>query len=59
LAICYVQLGRVAEANTEVSSVLNLRPHATITDTMKGEPYKNPDDAQIMIEGMRAAGLPE
>ena len=59
LAICHAELGRMIEANAEVALLLNIRPNATITDTMKGEPYKNPQDAQVMIEGMRAAGLPE
>jgi TolB-like protein/class 3 adenylate cyclase/Tfp pilus assembly protein PilF len=59
LAICHAQLGRVSEANAEVARALEIRPNTTISDTMKGEPYKNPVDAQIMIEGMRTAGLPE
>jgi hypothetical protein len=36
-----------------------MRPDFTIGWLMLSEPYKNPADAEPLLEGMRTAGLPE
>ncbi len=59
VAICCSKLGRLKEAQEAVKSAIKLRPELTIDRFMHGEPYKNPADAERMIDGLRAAGLPE
>ena len=58
-AVCCAKLGRMSEAREAVHKAIALRPELTIARYMKGEPYQNPADAERMIEGLRAAGLPE
>ena len=59
LGVCYTYLGRLSEAKAEIAELRNQRPALTIRDIMSAEPYKNPEDAQRLIDGLRKAGLPE
>jgi adenylate cyclase len=53
----YAQLGRFAEA--EVSEVLRIWPGFTIAKWRPIAVYRNPKDAEHLIDGLRMAGLPE
>ena len=59
VAICCARLGRIKEAQDAIKHALELRPELTIQRFMMGEPYKLPEDANRMIEGLRMAGLAE
>jgi len=55
LALC----GRVPEAQTEAKLFFTASPHWRISRWVESQPFKNPEDAQIWIDGYRLAGLPE
>jgi TolB-like protein/Tfp pilus assembly protein PilF len=57
LAACYAQLNRMDEAATAAAEVHRLRPGFSTTNIRL--PYRNPADAEHVLEGMRKAGLPE
>jgi adenylate cyclase len=57
LAGCYAQLGRLEEARTQAVEVLRLKPDFRLSAVKLY--YKNPADAEHVLEGMRKAGLPE
>jgi adenylate cyclase len=59
VAICCAGLGRLKEGQDAIKRAIELCPELTIQRFMKGEPYKLPEDANRMIEGLRRAGLPE
>jgi hypothetical protein len=59
LAVCYAHLDRLPDAQAEIAELLRMRPGSTIQDLMRGEPYLNLQDAQVLIGGLRKAGLPE
>jgi adenylate cyclase len=59
LAATYAQLGRVAEAKAEAAKLLRMNPRFTITSWKVTAVYKNPDDTEHLLEGLRKAGLPE
>ena len=56
-AACLAQMGRLEEARSQMLEVLRLKPdfHLSAEKLV----YKNPADAEHVIEGMRKAGLPE
>ena len=57
LAAVYAQLGRLDEARAEANQILTIWP------TYKINParilYKEPNDVQHLLVGLRKAGLPE
>ena len=57
MAACYAQLGRTEEARAQTVEALRLKPDFRLS-TVKLF-YKNPADAQHVLDGMRKAGLPE
>ena len=57
LAACYAQLGRLDEAHAVAAEILQLKPDFHVSGVAL--PYKNPADAEHVIEGMRKAGLPD
>ena len=59
LAACYAQLGRLAEARVLVAKSLELQPGFTLRVWTTFEPYEASADLDLMLEGMRKAGLPE
>jgi adenylate cyclase len=56
-AAAYAQLGRFAEA--EASEILRIWPGFTIARWKPIAVYRNPKDAEHLIDGLRKAGLPE
>jgi adenylate cyclase len=60
LASAYAQSGQFEEARAEAAEVLRINPGFTI-ESWKPIllPYKNPEDLQHRIDGLRKAGLPE
>jgi TolB-like protein/class 3 adenylate cyclase/Flp pilus assembly protein TadD len=57
MAAAYAQLGHNAEARAQANQVLLLKPEFQISKETLG--YRDPDDAEHVLEGMRQAGLPE
>jgi tetratricopeptide (TPR) repeat protein len=58
LASCYGQLGRIADARAAWAEVMRIAPNFSIERQRRILPYKNPDDFERRVEGMRKAGLP-
>ena len=58
LASCYGHLGRIAEARAAWAEVMRIAPNFSIERQRRILPYKNPDDFERRVEGMRKAGLP-
>jgi TolB-like protein/Tfp pilus assembly protein PilF len=56
-AACYAQLGRLHEARAQAAEVLRRKPDFRLSTASL--PYKNPADAEHVLDGMRKAGLPE
>src|SRR5262245_38927429 len=60
LAATYAQLGRLEEARGAAAEVLRLQPGYTISGIASGiTVFKNPEDGQHFLDGLRKAGLPE
>jgi adenylate cyclase len=58
LAASLAQLNRLKEAKDTVDKYLQIFPHARLS-ALKEHPFKNPNDALRLEEGLRKAGLPE
>ena len=59
LGSAYAQLGRLDEARKEAAEVLRINPAFTIERFRPLAVYKNPNDFEHRIDGLRKAGLPE
>jgi adenylate cyclase len=60
LAACYGQLGRAAEAEAQVTAILQLKPDFTIADFMLRDVLLEREDDRVHLrEGLVKAGLPE
>ncbi len=60
LAASYGILGRLAEAEAARERLQELLPHLTIAQLRESLPYfKNSDDLERYLDGLRKAGLPE
>jgi adenylate cyclase len=59
LASAYAQLGQSEEARTEAAEVLRINPGFTIESWKRLAVYKDPKDAEHILDGLRKAGLPE
>ena len=59
LAAALALLGRVTEAQMEAKLFLTASPHWRISKWAESQPFKNPKDVQLWIDGYRLAGLPE
>ena len=59
LASAYAQSGQLEEARAEAAEVLRINPGFTIERYKPLAVYKNPEDAEHRLDGMRKAGLPE
>jgi adenylate cyclase len=59
LAACYSQMGRIAEARQAWSEALHVNPAFSLEHLRKVLPYKNPEDFENVIDGLRKAGLSE
>ena len=58
LASCYGHLGRIDDARAAWAEVTRIAPKFSIERRRHLLPYKNPDDFERRVEGMRKAGLP-
>ena len=60
LAASYGNLGRLTEAEAAREKLQELLPHLTIEQLRESLPYfKDPDDLERYLDGLRRAGLPE
>jgi adenylate cyclase len=59
LASAYAQSEQLEEARAEAAEVLRINPGFTIESWKRLAVYKNPEDAEHLIDGLHKAGLPE
>ena len=59
LAASYGQMGMIAEAREAWREAIRVNPDYSLEQRRKVLPYKNPDDFERVVEGLRKAGLPE
>jgi adenylate cyclase len=59
LASAYAQSGQFEEARAQAAEVLRINPGFTIESWKRLAVYKDPKDAEHLINGLRKAGLPE
>jgi adenylate cyclase len=59
LAAAYAYLGRDQEARAEIAEVLRLKPDYSIAMVAKNAKFKNEEDVEHLLTGLRMAGLPE
>ena len=59
LALCYVKLGRKADAHAEAAEVLRINPKFSAENYAKHIALKDEASKKLLIDGMRKAGLPE
>ncbi|MBE1706837.1 MULTISPECIES: adenylate/guanylate cyclase domain-containing protein [Mesorhizobium] len=57
LAACYGHLSRFAEARAAWQEVLRLNPDYSLEYRRKVLPYKNPTDFELVVDGLRKAGV--
>ena len=57
LAACYGHLGRFEEARARWQEVLRVNPDYSLEYRRKVLPFKNPADFELVIEGLRNAGV--
>ena len=59
LAASYGQLGLIDDARSTWREVFRVNPNYSLEHRRKVLPYKNPEDFERVVEGLRKAGLPE
>jgi adenylate cyclase len=59
LAACLGHLGRPEEALAQWREVFRVNPNYSLEHRRQVLPYKNPEDFERVVEGLRKAGLPE
>ena len=57
LAACYGHLGRSEEAQAEWREALRINPGYSLEHRRKVLPYKNPEDFERMVDGLRKANI--
>jgi adenylate cyclase len=57
LAASYGQIGRIDEARAQWRDVFRVNPGYSLEHRRKVLPYKNPDDFERVVDGLRKAGL--
>jgi predicted Zn-dependent protease len=58
LASCYGHLGRIVESRAAWAEVMRISPNFSIERQRRILPFKNPDDFERRVEGLRLAGVP-
>jgi hypothetical protein len=56
---CMANLGRLPEARARIAQLQRLKPDVTIAFVRKFQAFSSPDLCEALIQGLRAAGLPE
>ncbi len=59
LAVAYSTLNRMDEARGSASEILKNNPNFTVENWAKGLPYKKQADIDLLVKGLRKAGLPD
>jgi TolB-like protein/class 3 adenylate cyclase/Tfp pilus assembly protein PilF len=59
LAACYGQMDLIEEAREAWREALRVNPAYSLEQRRKVLPYKNPEDFERIVAGLRKAGLPE
>ena len=59
LAASYGQMGLVDEAREAWQEALRVNPAYSLEQRRKALPYKNPDDFERIVDGLRKAGVPQ
>ena len=59
LAATYAQLGRTDDAQWEAEEVMARRPNFTIASDIRVRGFRDPDQLERYVDGLRKAGLPE
>ena len=59
LAASYGQMGLIEEAREAWREALRINPDYSLEHRRKVLPYKNPEDFEQVVEGLRKAGVPE
>ena len=59
LAAAYGQMGQFEPAREAWREALRVNPAYSLENRRKVLPYKNPEDFERLVEGLRKAGLPE
>ncbi|HZQ00163.1 MAG TPA: adenylate/guanylate cyclase domain-containing protein [Reyranella sp.] len=59
LAIAQSQSGRTEEARATMAQVLRVVPDFHVAKARERAPYRRSEDVDLMLEGLRLAGLPE
>jgi tetratricopeptide (TPR) repeat protein len=59
LAACLGHLGRFEEALRNWREALRYNPSYSLVQKRETLPYKNPQDFERIVDGLRKAGLPE
>jgi adenylate cyclase len=57
LASSYAHLGLIKEARRHAEQVMTVHPNFSIEHWRKVPPYKNPEQVEVLIEGLQKAGL--
>jgi adenylate cyclase len=57
LAACYGHLGRFEEARATWQEVMRVNPDYSLEYRRKVLPFKNPADFELVVEGLRKAGI--
>ena len=57
LASCYGHLGRIDEARAAWAELMKIAPNFSIERQRRVLPYKNPDDFERRVEGLRKANI--
>jgi adenylate cyclase len=57
LTAAYAQLGKLEEARAEAAELLRIDPKWTISKAARLLPFKRPEDAEHLFDGLRKAGL--
>jgi len=59
LAATYAQMGRMEDARGEAAEILRVQPTYSIGGSQRAMAFKNAEDDQHYVDGLRKAGLPE
>ena len=59
LVAAYVQLDRLADARVALAKLRSLSPGLTVSGARQRLPIRNPASLDMVLDGMRQAGLPE